>query len=107
MELPTLEYIKKLADGNTAFENKLLETMKAEFQEEKETYFLLLANGKHEEVSNIVHKIKHKIALLSLEKGYEIATNYEEDIKKQNTNLQLKFQEILNSMTDFLNQINQ
>jgi hypothetical protein len=49
-----------------------------------------------------VHKLKHKISILGLEKNYYIAENFEENLKQNSTMLQSDFELILKSMQDFV-----
>ena len=52
-----------------------------------------------------VHKIKHKISILGLEKSYEIAERYENNLREGNSALQDKFSDILNNVTNYLNKL--
>ena len=52
-----------------------------------------------------VHKIKHKISILGLEKSYEIAEQYENNLREENYELQNRFSDILNKVTNYLNKL--
>ncbi|WP_452602897.1 Hpt domain-containing protein [Pontimicrobium sp. MEBiC06410] len=102
MEQPNLNYIKQLSGGDDAFEAKLISVIQLEFPEEKEIYFKNIAEKKYKETAENVHKIKHKISILGLEKSYEIAVKYEENLKENNTVLKEEFDSILKHITQYL-----
>ena len=49
-----------------------------------------------------MHKLKHKISILGLEKSYYIAEEFEENLKENSSHLQSDFESILKRMQDFL-----
>ncbi|CAL2104187.1 Histidine kinase [Tenacibaculum sp. 190130A14a] len=102
MVQPNLTYIQELADGDKAFEQQLLAVIQKEFPEEKRTYFQLLEEKKYEDLAQLVHKVKHKFTILGLEEETKLASDFEEDIKTQNFDLQKKFEAVLNAISDFL-----
>ncbi|GLB48063.1 Hpt domain-containing protein [Neptunitalea lumnitzerae] len=105
MELPNFSYIHSLSGGDKDFEQQLLKILKAEFPEEKEIYFKAVAEKNFSDAAEIVHKIKHKISILGLEKSYTLADTYENNLKMGETALQKEFQEVLQVMTDFLKEL--
>ena len=98
MEKPNLNYIKQLSDGDIDFENQILSVLKRELPEEFEEFlknFIKTAEN--------VHKIKHKISILGLTKGYEEAALFENDLRdRRETKRYDSFVEIIKSMLDFL-----
>jgi hypothetical protein len=50
-----------------------------------------------------VHKLKHKISILGLEKSCYLAEEYESNLKNNSTNLHSDFESILKNMQDFIN----
>ncbi|PQJ31629.1 histidine kinase [Nonlabens arenilitoris] len=102
MELPNRSYIDSLCRGDKVFEKRLLSVIKAEFPVEKDIYYKALAVKNIEEIAEAVHKLKHKISILGLEKGYALAAQYENDIRDDKFDLAQSFEEILDSMTEYL-----
>jgi HPt (histidine-containing phosphotransfer) domain-containing protein len=102
MELPNLSYIHKLSGGDKDFEQKIIGVIKDEFPEEKAVYYQCLKEKNYLLTAEIVHKLKHKISILGLEKGYEVALAYENDLKDENSNRHLAFETILQNITDYI-----
>ena len=50
---------------------------------EKEVYFTNIKSKNNKLTAEIVHKLKHKISILGLEKSYQTAIDFEEDLKQQ------------------------
>lgn len=105
MEQPNLNYIQNLSGDDIAFQQKLIAVIKEEFPVEKKTYEDCIQNNQFKETAEIVHKIKHKISILGLEKSYETAQNYEKNLKESSTALQSDFEQILAIMTDYIDQL--
>lgn len=95
VETPNLNYIKEIAGGNAEFEKKFLSIIQMEFPEEKEAYLAHLKEGELEECAKVVHKIKHKLGVLGLSKGYQLAIDYEEGLKKGQMELKPDFEKVL------------
>lgn len=102
MDAPSLKYINKLSSGDEVFSKKLIHVIKAEFPEEKQLYYKNMGLRKFKVAAEIVHKIKHKISVLSFENGHVLATQHEENLKDGNTSLEMKFEEVLNIITKYL-----
>ena len=102
MEKPNLSYIKDLSGGEAQFEAKLIGIIKKEFPIEKSIYFKNLNAGNYSKVADDVHKLKHKISILGLEKSYYIAADYENDLRENSLKLQDDFESILNMISEFL-----
>lgn len=105
MELPNLSYIKSLSRGDKAFENTLVKIIKLEFSEEKTIYYKNFSKGDYVRVSENVHKLKHKISILGLEKSYALATDYENNLTDGDISLCEDFESILGNITNYLSQI--
>lgn len=103
MEEPNLSYIHSMSGGNKAFEEKLIGIIKAEFPLEKQEYRDNITSNNYKLAAANVHKLKHKISILGLEKSYEVAVNYEENLIDHKTDGQEEFEAILQIMTDFIN----
>ncbi|SDX28645.1 Hpt domain-containing protein [Lutibacter oricola] len=102
MEKPNLLYIKELSGGDSIFENKMLEIVKQELPEEIKNYKNFLKKENFVNAADLVHKIKHKISVLGLKDGYQVAIDYEEELRQKKMNLQSKFEEILSAMIIFI-----
>jgi len=102
MEQPNLSYINSMSGGDKAFEKKLIGIIKAEFPEEKKVYFNNIEAKNYKLTAENVHKLKHKISILGLEKSYGVAINYENNLIDGNTKGRDDFESILLTITDFL-----
>ena len=105
METPNLSYIKSMSGDDTSFEQKLITIIKSEFPEEKKVYFNNIASKKYKLTAENVHKLKHKISILGLEKSYEIAVAYENNLLEGSTELQEEFESILSIITEYLQEL--
>jgi len=105
MEEPNLNYIQKLSGGDTAFEAQLLAVLKKEFPLEVKQFNTSIESNKLNETAEIVHKLKHKFSILGLEKGYEIAVEYENNLNENNKSLTFEFKEVLNIISNYLNEL--
>ena len=105
IEKPNLNYLHEISGGDKEFQTKLLQIVKVELPQEIKSYSIFLKEENFKLAAETVHKIKHKISILGLEKSYQLAIDYEEDLKKNNVKLQDKFENILNSMISFINEV--
>jgi len=103
METPNFTYINDLAGDDLQFKKKLLSILKSELPIEIEDYLKSFKSGDFNKSAESVHKIKHKITILGLEKTYILAEQYEEELKVGNASFHKKFMEILDGMINFLN----
>ncbi|MCL6293949.1 histidine kinase [Jejuia spongiicola] len=103
MERPNLSYIDTLSGGDDVFKNKLITIIKTEFPDEKAVYLKNIEAKKFKEASENVHKLKHKISILGLEKSYAIAADFENNLKKNKAAGKEDFDNILQVITNFLN----
>ncbi|WP_350284712.1 Hpt domain-containing protein [uncultured Croceitalea sp.] len=102
LETPNLNYIKEIAGGNEEFEKKFLTIIQHEFPKEKEDYLKLLNGKELEEAAKVVHKIKHKLGILSMNASYKLAIRYEEDLKYGDEKLGKDFLKVLETVEDFI-----
>ncbi|WP_299551202.1 Hpt domain-containing protein [Seonamhaeicola sp.] len=102
MEQPNLSYIDELSGGDEAFKKKLIAIIKKEFPEEKEQYFKNFGAQNFKATAENVHKLKHKISILGLEKSYKIAENFEAGLKENSTVGHEAFHETLQTISDYL-----
>ncbi|KAB1156812.1 Hpt domain-containing protein [Flavobacterium luteum] len=104
-EIPNLEYINQLSKANLELKKRLITVLKTEFPNEVKIYETNMASYHYKEAAENVHKLKHKIALLGLEKGYDITRNFEEQLKKDRNESQGEFEKILINIKIFLDKL--
>ncbi len=102
MEAPNLKYIKELSGGDKAFEKSILDVFKKEFPEEVKEFYSSFEKKDFLQTANIVHKIKHKISILGLKEGLELASNFENHLKKEDVKLYSEFVKILDKIRVYL-----
>ena len=102
MEQPNSEYINQLSGDNEEFKAKIVGILKKELPEEVAFYENQVQTKNYKLAAESVHKLKHKVSILGLEKSYYIAEEYEENLKANSTNLQFDFEKILKMMQDFV-----
>jgi len=102
MEQPNSEYINQLSGDNEEFKAKVIEILKRELPEEVAFYENQIQSKNYKLAAESVHKLKHKVSILGLEKSYYIAEEFEDNLKEQSTELQSEFESILKAMQDFV-----
>ncbi|NNK74406.1 MAG: Hpt domain-containing protein [Flavobacteriaceae bacterium] len=105
MEKPNLDYIKKLSGGDITFENQLIGVIKKEFPSELKTFLLNMTQERYPKAAENVHKLKHKFSILGLEKGYELADVFENNLKEGNPEKMSAFKRVLDQITAYLKTI--
>jgi len=105
MERPNRKYLEELSDGDIAFENTIISIIKKEFPVEVQEYQNSIKTSDFIKTAEHVHKLKHKISILGLEKGYELATEFEKELKSGMKIQRISFEKILNQMSIYLNTI--
>jgi HPt (histidine-containing phosphotransfer) domain-containing protein len=105
MEQPNNNYIDQLSGDNLEFKAKMIAILKRELPEEIEIYQNQMLNNNLAEAAQCVHKLKHKISILGLEKSYYIAEQFEEHLKNKSTALQADFEAILKVMQQFVQEL--
>lgn len=105
MEEPNLLYIDQLSGGDVEFKEKLMSVFKMEFPVEVSTYEENIENKAFEKAADNVHKLKHKFGILGLEKGYQLAIDYEENLKTGSLKLQEEFENILRKIKQYIDQL--
>ncbi|MGY5352850.1 Hpt domain-containing protein [Wenyingzhuangia sp. IMCC45533] len=102
MEKPNFSQIDQIAGGDTEFKTQLLAVIKKEFPLEKQLYLDSLKDENYDKVAEIVHKLKHKISILGLEKSYEIAVLYENSLREGKLLKKQEFEIVLLTISEFL-----
>lgn len=105
MEKPNLNYIKQLSGSDLLFRNQLINLIKKEFSSEKKEYYDNLKNNDLIKTAGNVHKLKHKITIFGLAKGYELAQQYENELREGSSITSAKFNIILNVISNFIEEI--
>jgi HPt (histidine-containing phosphotransfer) domain-containing protein len=105
MEKPNQNYINELSGNDYAFKQKLIHILKEEYPVEKEIYRNNMDLEKYNLAAKNVHKIKHKISILGLQKGYKIATVFENNLLEGSIELKEEFEFVLNTITNYLKQL--
>ncbi|WP_445456684.1 Hpt domain-containing protein [Flavobacterium sp. HNIBRBA15423] len=105
MEQPNTDYIDKLSGDNLEFRNRMIEILKRELPEEIEVYQNLIKNKNYLLTAQSVHKLKHKISILGLEKSYYLAEKFEDNLKNQSVLLQTDFENVLKLINEFVNNL--
>ena len=82
METPNLKYLKQISGGDLDFENSLLTILKVEFPLEYKTIKYNFKHNNYKLLALNIHKIKHKIGMLSMDKGVDLASICEINIKE-------------------------
>ena len=102
MEQPNSLYINQLSGDNEEFKAKVIGILKRELPEEVAFYENQIQSKNYKLAAESVHKLKHKVSILGLEKSYYIAEEFEDNLKEQSTKLQSEFESILKAMQDFV-----
>ncbi len=102
MEEPNLSYIKKLSKGEKSFEENIIAILKEELSLEINNYYNYLKNKDYKKTQENVHRIKHKMSILGLEKSYEITNTFENNLREERLENRDYFESILPIMTKFL-----
>lgn len=105
VDSPNLNYIKEVSAGNLEFEEKFYDIIKTEFPEELNTYFDAMSQNDTDMAAKVVHKIKHKLGILSMNNAYQLAIDHEEALKNGNKELENPFKEVLDIVESFIKKI--
>lgn len=105
MELPNTSYLDQLCGDDEVFRAKLIAIIKQELPSEINAYNENLQQENFKKAADVVHKLKHKVSILGLEKSYYIAEQFEVDLKQGSTTLQNEFEKTLAAMQDFVSDL--
>jgi len=101
-EEPNLKYIKELAEGDKEFEETILSVLKKELPLEHALFKKDFEDKNYVKAADKVHKLKHKISILGLKKGSELASKFEKDLKSNEITLYKDFLDILDKIHVYL-----
>lgn len=102
MEKPNLSYINDIARGDENVKKVLINVIKNEFPEEKKDYYESLNEKNYKKIEENVHKLKHKISILGLENSYEVANQFEHNLREHKLEGVDDFEKILIVITTYL-----
>lgn len=102
MEQPNLNYIDQLCGEDDAFKKKMIAIIKKELPLETAVYHKNVEDQDYQLASECVHKLKHKISILGLEKSYSIAYEYENHLSNGTLKSADEFESILQLMQNFV-----
>ncbi|MEO0039037.1 MAG: hypothetical protein RIQ59_2248 [Bacteroidota bacterium] len=105
MEQPNLDYFYKIADGDQAIIDKFISILKSEFPQQLINYNENISIPNYDEASEAVHKLKHKIGILGLENAYQIAGQFEQNLRNNTLENQSEFEVILKNITNFIQKL--
>lgn len=105
MEQPNLEYVDQLARGDESIRKTLIDVIKTEFPEERKEYDESVKNNEFKKIEDNVHRLKHKISILGLEKSYERANKFEHNLREHNLNGVEDFEKTLKAISAYLKTI--
>ena len=107
MEQPNLEYIEDLARGDDSVKDTLINVIKSEFPNEEIEYYNSIESKDFKKIEDNVHRIKHKFSILGLEKSYNKANKFEQNLREHILNLSEKqdFDKTLLAISEFLKTI--
>ncbi|OXA71992.1 hypothetical protein B0A67_09180 [Flavobacterium aquidurense] len=103
MEHPNLDYIDQLCGDDDTFKQKIISIIKKELPLEVAAYHKSIGDRDYKLAADCVHKLKHKISILSLDKSYEIAHKYEYQLLNFTPESEDEFESILQLMKVFVN----
>ncbi|TVZ27835.1 hypothetical protein JM83_2900 [Gillisia sp. Hel_I_86] len=104
-EQPTVTEINKICGDNLNYRERLILVIKNELISEVEVYKKNISMENYIECAENVHKLKHKISVLGLEKSYELAVLFEQDLRNSDLKRKNDFDKILKSMLIFTSQL--
>ncbi len=103
--IPNLDYIDEISGNDLIFKNKIIAIIKREFPLEKSNFLKKIQSKEYLLAAENVHKLKHKINMLGLKKGYEVAAKLENELKEENDKSLNDFILVLNTIDNYLNNI--
>ena len=102
MEQPNLDYFLKLSHENAGFKQKLIDVIKHELPLEIAVYEEHIKKNDLKKAAESVHKLKHKVGVLGMEKGYCEVEQYERNLKEGNKTLQFEFEQTIRIIDQFV-----
>ena len=104
-EKANLDHVDQIAGGDEEFRDKFLAILKDEFPVERDEYISSIQQKDYANAFQIVHKVKHKLNLLSLFKSHKVAVNHEKELRNNQNELHTEFMAILDYVDMYLKSI--
>jgi hypothetical protein len=101
-EEPNFVFLNQLSEGEQAVKDRLLSVLKEEFAREYADYHANISKRNLLFASEIVHKIRHKIGFLGMEKAYDLTSDYEKNLKNNSLVLKEEFETVLGIINGFI-----
>lgn len=101
-EIPSLNYLKHLSNGNEKFEGRIIQILVNELPEELENYKNAVKLENYYWAAEIVHKINHKIAFFHMKESYSLTCEHESSLREGKLTHQEEFLEIVIKILKFL-----
>jgi len=98
-------YLDEIANGDQEFKQRLIAIIKNEFPSEKEAFITSFNAKNYTKAAEDVHKLKHKINIFSLTNGYNIAIDFENELKQGIFKSYLDFMRVLDNVETYLNSL--
>jgi len=102
VEQPNLSYINELSSGDEQFRDQIIRVLKEELFLDVESYYKHIQNEDLKKTKEVVHRIKHKMSILGLEKSYKITNDFENNLANSSIKDKIYFENILPVMLDFV-----
>ena len=102
---PNLDYINEISENDLVFKNKLISIIKREFPTERDEFLSNYKTNQYIYAAENVHKLKHKINMLGLKKGFEIAIKFENELYDEKFDSYQDFIVVLSLIENYLKEI--
>jgi len=102
---PNLAYIDEISDNDIIFRNKLISIIKREFPVERNEFLSNYDTNQYIHAAENVHKLKHKINIFGLKKGFEIAIKFENELNNEKFDSYQDFIVVLDLIDNYLKEI--
>ena len=79
--------------------------LKEEYPSEYQLYQELYQSQQFQQTAEIVHKLKHKLNVCGMPKGYRLAVDHENELKQHNDQLHAEFMRTLEQVNDFIKEL--
>jgi hypothetical protein len=105
MKKPNIDYINQISGNDVNFKSKIITILKQELPLQMDAFYYEINNKNYKVAAESVHKLKHKISILGLDKDYFLACEFENNLKENSEKLKFEFEKTLKKMTLFIDQL--
>ncbi|MBN7813075.1 hypothetical protein J0A68_19125 [Algoriphagus sp. H41] len=99
---PTFSYLDNLSGENREFKMRIIKIILTELPKELELYHFALSLKNHFWASEIVHRINQKISFLQMNEAVNLVDIHEVQLRAGSTTYVDAFNEIVNTILEFL-----